>query len=228
MGKRFGAITKSTNKCLLKVEKNSLISLIIDRFKESGIPHKDVCLITGYQSELLKREVSSVVHTVYNPFFSVSGILGSFWAAKPFLAGKRFIFTTSDHYFDSKVLSDCMKTGADIRVVVQKKSMYTKEDAKVIIQGLKVIRMGKNLPVTESDGEFGGMVLFSAKASGLFFEELESHFQKNGLGGYMMELLMKVSQKYKMPVRFSECDENARIEIDSVHDLVQARKMACQ
>ena len=89
-----------------------------------------------------------------------------------------------------------------------------------------MVELGKHIPVKEADGEFAGMSYFSPKASRYFFEELQSHFEHHGLHGYMMDILIKISQKHKIPISYTLCEESSRIEIDSVHDLIVARRLA--
>lgn len=224
LGKRFGALTKRTNKCLLRVDGKPIIVHIVEKFKRAGI--KDIYVVCGYQNPSVEKHLKTRVRALYNPFYRVSGILGSFWEARHVIEGKAFLFTTSDHFFHPSVLQNLISKRTDIRIVVQKKKDYTKEDAKVIIRGIRVTKMGKDLPVKTANGEFGGMAYFSARASRLFFKELKHQFEKEDLHGYMMNILMVLSHKYSMPIHYSVCQENSRIEVDSVHDLIIARHMA--
>ena len=223
LGKRFGAVTRSTNKGLLVVHQQSLLLHIIRKFKEVGI--QDTYVVAGYQRERLKKEVGSQATIILNPFYSVSGILGSFWMARQALKDSPFLFTTSDHYFESQVLAQCLGSCRDVCVVVQKKKRYTKEDAKVILKGDEVVAMEKDLPVKEAQGEFGGMVYFSQKGARLFFKILENTLEKAVLKGYVMDILNRMRDQHGMPIHYSLCFEGSRIEIDSVYDLIKARKL---
>ncbi|MBI4043117.1 MAG: NTP transferase domain-containing protein [Deltaproteobacteria bacterium] len=224
LGKRFGALTRETNKCLLSIAGKPVILHLLDRLESAGI--EEMIVVSGYQHAKLLKLIEKRATIVFNPFYRVSGILGSFWAAREWLSGSPFLFTTADHFFHSSVLADCLKVKGELSVVVQTKKRYTREDAKVVIRSGSVARMGKEIPIAEAEGEFGGMALFGSRGSALFFQELESSFEKGGLNGYMMEILMSVSHRYALPVRYSTCRENSRIEIDSVHDLVAARRLA--
>jgi len=133
VGRRLGAVTQKTHKGLLVIEKKPLILHIIDQFHKVGI--KNIILTTGYQAERVKKCVGKQAKTVFNPFYKVSGILGSFWAARHLLAGHPFVFTTCDHYFRTSVLRSCLKPRRELQICVQKKDKYTQEDAKVVIQG---------------------------------------------------------------------------------------------
>ncbi len=224
LGKRFGALTRRTNKALLRVKGKPLIHHIVSRLRGEGI--RDVVVVVGYQGAALRHSLGNGVRTVLNPFYRVSGILGSFWAARDELDGRAFVFTTSDHFFRRGVLRGILRAEGDVRIVVQKKPRYTKEDAKVIISGSRIVRIGKDIPLEEADGEFGGMTYFSPKASRLFFEETERMFEDGGLHGYMMEVLAALAARHGLPIRYSLCGEDSRIEVDSVHDLIAARRMA--
>ncbi len=224
MGKRFGALTKQKNKSLMTIEGKPLIIDIISKFR--AVRLTDISIITGFQAKQIENAVKGLAKTIYNPFFAVSGILGSFWAARHNFKSSGFIFTTSDHLFTSDLLRKLAQSKGDLCILVEKKKSYTKEDAKVIITRNRVLQMGKDIPVKEAHGEFGGMAYFSKRASKYFFDELKAHFQHHGLNGYMMELMVRVSQKHNMPIKYLICEEQSRIEIDSVHDLIAARKIA--
>lgn len=224
IGKRLGALTASKNKALLHVGKKALITHIVEKLRARGI--RDIRVVTGFQAGQVEKALGRDARAVFNPFYRVSGILASFWQARAALDGHAFVFTTSDHFFHPSVLADCLKPGADVRIVVQKKPVYTREDAKVLLRGPRVVAISKDLPVRSAQGEFGGMVFFSARASKIFFEELERHFKKGDLGGYMMEVLRASCDRHGVPIRYSICGRNTRIEVDSVHDLIAARRLA--
>jgi choline kinase len=222
-GKRMGALTNSTNKALMKVGQESLIIHSLKNFRAMGL--SDIIVVVGYKRNEVIKEIGSLANCIYNPFFHVSGILVSLWMAQKFLKGKKFIFSTSDHFFHKDVLKALLKQPEELRVLVQKKKLYSKEDAKVRIKNSKVIQMSKQIPPEQSNGEFAGMAYFGARASRYFFEELEDFFENGRLDSYVMDAIMEISKKKKIPIDCTICKENQRIEIDSVSDLVKARRL---
>lgn len=219
----MGALTISTNKALMKVGRESLIVHSIKNFKALGL--SDITIVVGYKGTQVIREIGSLANCIYNPFFRVSGILVSLWMAKKFLKGKKFVFSTSDHFFHKDVLDTLLKHPEELKVLVQKKRSYLKEDAKVKIRNLRIIQMSKQIPREQANGEFAGMAYFGASASRYFFEELENFFENGRLEDYVMDVIMEISKKKKIPINYTLCNENQRIEIDSVNDLVKARKL---
>ena len=222
-GKRMGALTKPTNKALMKVGGKSLIVHSLKKFKTLGL--SDITVVVGYKRNLVVKEIGSSANCIFNPFFHVSGILVSLWMAQKFLRGKKFVFSTSDHFFHIDVLKALLKQPGEIKVLVQKKKSYTKEDSKVRIRNLQIIQMSKKIPLEQSHGEFTGMAYFGARASRYFFEEIENFFENGKLNDYVMDVIMEIGKKKKIPINYTLCKENQRIEIDSVMDLVNARKL---
>lgn len=224
IGKRMGVISKATNKALLTIGGLPIIIHSINKFETLGF--KDIMVITGYQSRKLVRLLGSRAFCIFNPFYEESSILGSIWQARYYLQGNPFVFSTSDHFFRIEVLRSLLNDPKELKIIVQKKNSYTEEDAKVKIKGLKVTAMSKKIPFKKTDGEFGGMAYFGKRASRYFFSELGNFFLRKNLQGYVMDVIMAVSKNHSIPVRYSLCERDSRIEIDSVKDLVRARKLA--
>jgi len=219
----MGVLSSYTNKALLKVGGESLIAHSLKNFKALGL--SDITVVVGYKKNQVIKEIGSLTNYIYNPFFRVSGILVSLWMAQKFLKGKKFVFSTSDHFFHRDVLNALLKQPQELKVLVQKKKSYSKEDAKVKIRNLRITQMSKKIPLEQSNGEFAGMAYFGASASRYFFEELEDSFENEKLEDYVMDVIMKIGKKMKIPINYTVCKENQRIEIDSVSDLVKARKL---
>jgi L-glutamine-phosphate cytidylyltransferase len=224
LGSRFGAVTRNTNKGLLEVEEKSVLMHSLEKLQAAGID--ETYVVGGYQFGQLRQRIGDVATLIFNPFYEVSGILGSFWSAQPYLKDCAFVFTTSDHFYCPTVLADCLQTEDEINIVVQQKSNYTKEDLKVILDGAEVVHMGKDLSPESAHGEFGGMAYFSQAGSQLFFRALQNMLENGQLKGYVADALMQVRTEYGVPIRYSLCHDGSRIEIDSVHDLREARKIA--
>jgi len=223
LGRRFGAVTRNMSKGLLMVGGKPLLLHSIEQLQQAGI--RNIFVVTGYQSDKLQRVLGRKIKTIFNPFYRVSGVVGSMWAAKPYIEGKAFLFTACDHFYHPMILKACLKTRSNVHIIVHKKRRYTKEDVKVLIRKNRVIDLGKNIPTTAAHGEFAGMVYLSAKASKLFYEVLTDHLEDQRLDGYVLDVLKDMTNKHRMPIHFSWCYGKSRIEIDSVADLIEARKI---
>jgi len=224
LGKRMGSITKSTNKALCQIDGKPIIIHSINKFQKIGL--QKIFVITGHKSKQICESVNEKAICLFNPFYKTLGILGSILQAKNYLEESAFLFSTSDHFFDIKVLQNLLHHPCEIKILVQKKNRYTLDDSKVIINGDKIVAMGKDISLDETDGEFSGMAYVGAKSSKKFFSELEKFLQNSNPQGYFMDVLMLLSNKHQIPINYITCEENSRIEIDSVSDLIKARKMS--
>jgi len=223
-GKRMGVLTRTNNKSLFLINNTPLISHIINVFKK--FKFEKIFVVTGYQSEKVVKVIGNEANCVFNASYLNSGILVSIQKVRSKLQGKSFIFSPGDHFFKSNVMESLLNTSGDIRIVIQKKEEYSKDDAKVIIKNAKIIEMGKNIPEAHAMGEFTGMAYFSEKVSNFFFKEIEDFIKNGFVNAYVMDVIIRMNQKYGFPINYSYCKENSSIEIDSVSDLIHAREIA--
>ena len=99
---RLLPLTKDTPQCMLKVGKKTILERQIELIKKSGID--DITVITGYLSEKVEKFCKKLgIKTLFNPFYEVSGMAMTLWAAKDELKDG-FIFLYSDVLFDLKII----------------------------------------------------------------------------------------------------------------------------
>jgi len=214
---------KNTNKSLIKIGNKTLISRAIDSLNSHGI--RDIYVITGHNAEKVENEIAGRATPIFNPLYKTSGIIVSMWFAKQFLEKEDFIFMTNDVLFDPKLINKCLisKKGNDIVIPMERKESYDKEDSKIIVQGDKIIKTGKNLPLHKTSGEFGHMALFSKKGSGQLFDKIESFILEKKINSYLMDVFNALIEDgvHLYPVDITGIP---RIEIDYMMDLISARK----
>ena len=118
-GTRLEHLTHVTNKGLIKVGKVTLLEHTISALNGYGI--NEIYIITGHHYANVEKKMKGKAKCIYNPFYSVSGIIASIWFAKNYLQGQKFIFTPCDHIFHPKLLENCLNAKEDIVVSVEKK-----------------------------------------------------------------------------------------------------------
>jgi len=220
----MGGVTKYSHKGLCQIAGKSILAHAISSIRAAGV--SQIYIVTGYRAELVQRTLGDAVTYLFNPFYEVSGILGSFWQAMPVLDGKPFLFTTADHFFSAPLVRRCLEAKGDVVSLVQQKRRYDAEDSKVLIKQNRITRFGKDMPVDEAAGEYAAMTVFRSRASAMFFAELRNVFGRGELGGYAMDILNSMLDQPDLCMAHILCDESSRIEIDSVADLRRARRLA--
>ena len=219
-GTRFKEMTKETNKCLFKIDNNTIIRRSLDILKNKGIDN--ICVITGFDNKTVEQEVREKATCIYNPVYAVSGLLISVYFAKEKLKGKEFLFLTCDSVYDEGLIDEFLKSKGDVILGIEKKKCDD-EDVKVIIDDNKILDIGKNLDISKSVGEFIGIVKFSEKGSEIFFEELESYLKQGNINGLVADVIFKSQEKdINVAPLFIK---SRRIEIDYKEDLDAAKKI---
>jgi len=212
---------KNTNKSLIRIGNQTLISRAIDSLNSRGI--KDIYVITGHNAKKVSKEVGDRAICIFNPLYKTSGILVSMSAAKQFLKNEEFLFMTNDILFDPRLIDKCLMNKKDIVIPFEIKESYDKEDSKIMIDGDKIIKTGKNLSLSKTSGEFGHMALFSRKGSKHLFNKIESFIQEDKINAYLMDVFNALIED-GVHLHHVDITGIVRIEIDYMLDLEHARK----
>jgi len=149
-GSRIKEITDGKPKSFLRIGDKTIIQHQINVLKNSGI--EKIIIITGYKKDYFEDFKKDGIIILYNPFYEITNVLGSFWFAKDHLT-EPFIFLHADTYFHPKILQLLKKYPGNNLAIELKKC--GEEEMKVKIKEGLVIEISKEM--TESDGEFIGI-----------------------------------------------------------------------
>lgn len=220
---RLQDLADKRNKVLLDLGGCTILRNILDQFQTAGVAETYVTV--GFDAHAVKLACDKQARCLLNPFFDLTGILGSLWVARPHLDGSPFLFTTGDHYFDRTHLEVFLndQPAADVLVDVELKTC-DEEDMKVYIRRDGKLRtMTKKVLDGAVLGEFTGLVRFSAEGSSQFFESLEKHVWQQGIEGYVADVLCSQHRKWELAFHLSDLHE--RVEVDFPYDLARARQL---
>lgn len=175
-GKRLLPLTAERPKCAVPIHGQSMIEWQIDELIKCGI--KDISVVLGYgavtvEKLLDERYGRGSVRTLFNPFFSVADNLGSCWIAREEMT-EDFILLNGDTLFQAPVLERLLASAPHpITVTTDRKSSYDSDDMKVILDGERLVRIGKDLPPCQVHAESIGMLLFRGEGVNLFRHTVE-------------------------------------------------------
>jgi len=193
-GSRLGGLLVEP-KCLLDIGGKTILRRAIDTFKACGV--KDIVVVKGHFKD--KLNYSDVR---YYEDMDPQGILSSLMVAEKEMDGE-FIFTYSDIVFKKEIVEKLLQSKADFALVIDTEwiSHYAgrtdhpiAEAENVIIEGDKIVKIGKNLSAEESHGEFIGMAKFSAKGAKILKEVYNS--SKKHLSGKLFHEAREFEKAY--------------------------------
>jgi L-glutamine-phosphate cytidylyltransferase len=226
-GKRLLPLTAERPKCAVTIQGRSMIEWQIDSLLKCGID--DICVVIGYGAEkvetlLEERYGRASVRTFFNPFHLVADNLGSCWVARTEMAGD-FILLNGDTLFHASVLEMLLSSAPHpVTVTVDRKGCYDSDDMKVILDGERLVRIGKDLPLDRVHAESIGMLLFRGQGPDLFRRKVEEALRRPAaLKRWYLSVIDELAQHH--PVSTCCIAGLPWVEIDYPADLKNAEDM---
>jgi choline kinase len=180
-GNRLLPMTERLPKCAISVGNRALIDWQIDGLAANGIDQ--VIVVTGFGAGHVQRllalpECRVQARTLYNPRFETADNLVSCWMARDEMDDD-FVLLNGDTVFEPAVLGRLLAAPhRPVVMAIDHKDHYDDDDMKVRLQGKRLLRVGKDLPVEQVHGESIGMMVFRADGPGLFREALNRAMQE--------------------------------------------------
>lgn len=229
-GRRLSPLTDKSPKCALRLHGKTLIEWQIDELAKCGVD--DITVVLGYAADrveqlLARRYGQRWVRGLHNPFFEVSDNLASCWLARAEMI-EDFILLNGDTLFEAAVLQRLLESPVQpITLAIDRKPRYDADDMKVKLDRARLLRIAKDLPLAEVDGESIGMLLFRGAGPGLFRATIEQAMRRpRGLKQWYLSVIDEIAQSGQVATCSIEGLQWA--EVDFPADLAQATKMVAR
>lgn len=229
-GKRLLPLTEHLPKCLLQVQGKTILEWQLDTLLACGVT--DVTVVVGYQAEQVEAVLrdkyrKTAIHTLLNAEFSTTDNLVSCWLARTEMQ-EDFLLLNGDTLFEPAILRQLLKEAqAPVTVTVNQKNGYDSDDMKVSLAAGRLLRIGKDIPQAETDGESIGLLLFRGTGPKLFREGLEKAVADTSLvWRWFLSVVNAIAQEEE--VRTCLINGKAWCEIDYPADLECAQQIMAE
>jgi L-glutamine-phosphate cytidylyltransferase len=223
-GKRLLPLTAERPKCAVPIHGRSMIEWQIDEIAKCGV--EDICVVLGYGADKVEKLLDErygpgYVRTLFNPFHTVSDNLGTCWVVRAEMT-ENFVLLNGDTLFRAPVLERLLGSEPHpVTVTIDRKAYYDRDDMKVILDGERLVRIGKDLPLDQVRAESIGMLLFRGEGPGLFRRGVEEALRSTtGLKRWYLSVIDELAQR--MVVRTCCIEGLAWGEVDCPDDLNRA------
>ena len=169
VGSRIQEVIHNKPKCLIKAHGRSLISRSVEMCRRRGI--HDITVITGYKSELIRRDIGTQIRYFDNPFYRVTNSIASLWLAKDLLDDD-LIFMNADLYYEEEVLDIALAQNTHA-VMLSDSTRIEDADFRFGVDGRCIRKTGNRLTNAETDCEYVGIVRIDRSFIGTFKNRLE-------------------------------------------------------
>jgi phosphoenolpyruvate phosphomutase len=224
-GEKFGELTGSVPKTLLKIGNKTILESQVEEFNGVGI--KNITVVRGYKKEAINQ---SNLKTVDNDIFETSKDLYSLYLAKDQIK-ENTVISYGDIVFRSYILNELLNDQNDITLIVDADfsvegenidyvTADTKYTKKLFNQPVKFNNMGSDIGLQEITGEFIGLWKVNSSGSVAVKKALDllskqSNFKQMSCS----DLFNEVVKTQPIAVRYIK---GSWLDVDSIVDLQKA------
>ena len=224
-GRRLLPFTAKLPKCLVEVCGLPILEWQLHALAVAGVQRATV--VVGFGADEVQRRLTEIcpadleVRTLLNPLYNRADNLISCLAARGEMNGD-FLLINGDTLFEPAVVTRLrVSERAPVAIAVASKATYDADDMKVTCRADRVLRVGKDLPVSQVDGEAIGLSLFRGNGPRLFGDALEQVSREPDAHRrwYLSAVALLAADRL---VHAVSVDGIGWTEIDYPHDLARA------
>jgi choline kinase len=227
--RRMGQLTRDKPKSLLKITDNqTILDIQLDAIRDTGCID-EIVFALGYRVEQIEKRLREfrdiAVSVIYNPFYDCSDNLITLWLSAKNIDDD-FTVVNGDDIFKPSLLAGLAEQPYDKKIVmaISRKAGYDEDDMKVVTKGDKVLKVSKNIPPFEANGESVGMIRFVGEGRTSIKETLEQMVRdEQSKYIFYLEAIQKlINNSY--PVGYYECEDTDWCEVDFHPDLQHLKR----
>lgn len=209
-------------KPLIEIGGITIIERLIRQFREAGI--EDIVMVVGYEADVLQETVMPLaVRTVFNPFYSVSDNLVSFWMGQSEVS-QECIISHADLILEGKFIKAVMNAEGDIVLPLDRKSMDAEAMKMKIVDG-ELKALAKEIPLAEAAGESIPFMRFSPLAL-LRLKEISRGMVRGGdINALLEKAIQQLGSIMDFQINILDITGCKWVEIDTPADLEKAREL---
>lgn len=160
-GSRLGDLTHGGPKSFVEIKGKKLIEYNLDMLRKHNV--SEIIIVTGYRSDAFEKLTADMpdVRIVYNPFYEMANVIGSFYMGMPYL-NDDFMYLHADTICEDSIIDRMLDSKADAVLPVEYKKCDD-EAMKVRSENGKIVQITKKMDCSIAEGEFIGIAFFRKK-----------------------------------------------------------------
>ena len=166
-GSRLKPLTDHMPKCLLKVGVKSILEMTIENLLATN--NSEIIIVTGYLENKIREFIRErfpylQITYIYNKLYASTNNIYSLWLAKDEVLGNDMMMLDSDIVFDERIISKLQNSGYKNCLALKRHEVHDEEiKVKTDAHGC-VIEIGKEVNVSQAEGESIGIEIFGKEA----------------------------------------------------------------
>lgn len=223
-GVKLQPLTLNHPKSLYKLDDNTTILQRLVRMIRRYDVTAEIVVVVGYMYKQIQRELEDDnVTFVHNPFYSVTGSMGSLWFAKKYLQCENVTIINGDVVASDNLLKDVICQHTDYPYVLLDSSRKDANKYNVQVQNDMVCVMSKNL--TDYMGNYASIIKLDAVSSRFLLEQLNQMVNEEMYVLFYEDALVQMIFEKNFELYYKDIREYEWTEVDTVDDLLKAREI---
>lgn len=221
-GSRLGEITAGKPKAFAEIRGRKLIEYNLQLLKKYGVD--EIFIVTGYCCEAFEDLAENMegIHLIYNPFYEMVNVLGSFYMGMEALK-EDFIYLHADTLCEPSIFEKLVLIPPDADAVLPVDYKRCDEEAmKVRTKDGSILQITKEMPLDEAEGEFIGMASFRKKVIPALKTKTKELLKEKKFNEYFESAVQKLVEEENYRIRAVPTDGAFWAEIDFVEDYNKA------
>lgn len=219
-GSRLGSLTAGKPKSFVEIKGKKLIDYNLKLLEKYGVD--EIIIVTGYQCgafEELTRGMENV-KLVYNPFYEMMNVLGSFYMGMNML-NDDFIYLHADTICEPKIFEKLVRMEADVLLPVDYK-ICDDEAMKVRSENGNVVQITKKMSNELADGEFIGIAAFKKRVLPALKEKTKQLMTEKAFNEYFESAIQRLIDDENFDIETVSTDGAFWAEVDFIEDYKRA------
>lgn len=153
-------------------------------------------LCIGYQGHRIRQALDGLSVKYYeNPFFSITNNIVSLWFARDSFQDDDILLVSADLYYPKEFLKKVQEDNSDIVMIVDSDRIYDGDFYFSIDKKGRIIRYGPNIPASERDFEYMGMIKIGKNKVEKVRQEIEKYIQQEKFDRYFEDMVISLNQR---------------------------------
>jgi len=226
-GERLHPLTLNHPKSLYKLDDNTTILQRLVRTIRHYDSEAEIIVVVGYMYEEIQNELKDDnVTFVHNPFYSVTGSMGSLWFAKNYLQRENITIINGDIVASNNLIKEIICQHTDYPCVLLDSSRRDSNKYNVQVQEDMVCVMSKNL--TEYLGNYASVIKFDAVSSRFLLEQVNQMVNEEVYNLFYEDALVQMIFANNFELYYKDIKDYLWTEVDNVDDLLRAKVIHSQ
>lgn len=223
-GAKLQPLTLNHPKSLYKLDdKTTILQRLVRKIRKYDAD-AEIVVVIGYMYKQIRKELEDDnVKFVLNPFFSVTGSMGSLWFAKDYLQRENVTIINGDIVASDELMKEVVCQYTDFPKVLFDSTHKDTNKYNIQIQGDLVCVMSKNL--TEYVGNYASITKLDAVSSRFLLEQLDQMVNEGMYNLFYEDSLVQLIFEKNFELYYYDIKDYKWTEVDCVDDLLVARQI---